>query len=108
MSMVFVTDIIPGVFMLFLFAEMAVMALPLKAVLGSEYTEENELSEQLVLKVSNASEVDWQRVDPRISDVVQVLPSLFTVMVPTFKPFTEVILKLAKIDDLQILQVSFG
>lgn len=39
-SMAFVTDIIPGVFMAFLFGQMQLLALPLKAYMGVESYDE--------------------------------------------------------------------
>jgi hypothetical protein len=104
-GMAFLTDVIPGIFMLFMFGQMQVMALPLRAYLGSTNYNPSTLIEQFVVKTGHA-EPDWNEIDARITDVIQIIPSLYTVIVPTFKAMTEILLKLSCQADIQILQIS--
>ena len=104
-SMAFLTDMIPGVAMGFFFAQMQVLALPLKGYMGSGTYDEDEIVEQLVLK-TGFDEPDWDTIDSRIDQIVQIVPRLFTAVVPTFKPMTEILLKLAEVPDLAVLQIS--
>jgi len=106
-SMAFMTDLIPGVFMAIFFAQLQLLAMPLKAYMGVESYDEvrDKLVEQVVIRCAN-TEPEWKKIDPRIQDVVMVLPQLYTAIIPTFKPFTEVLLKMARNRDIQILQIS--
>jgi hypothetical protein len=101
----FLTDIIPGIFMLFMFGQMQVMALPLRAYLGVANYDPSTLIEQLVVKTGH-TDVDWNKIDTRITDVIQVIPSLYTVIVPTFKAMTEILRKLSRQPGIQVLQIS--
>jgi len=111
-SMAMVTSMVPGVFMAAMFSQMHLAAVPCKFLFGEDNYDENDdhppLEEQIVLRTltPGQKEPDWASVDPRIIDVVQVVPGLFTLMVPTFKPFTEVLKALAKVEGIQVLQIS--
>jgi len=97
-STAFATDLVPGFVMSGIFAQLALLAAPLRMVLSESY-DESKLVEELVIAVSGdgpgVSVGQWQAVDPRIKDVRQVAPSIFAMLVPTFKGLTEVLGALA-------------
>jgi hypothetical protein len=108
-------DVVPGIIMAFYFGQLHVLGAPLRAMWGAgataeDYAKENTGDkaplEQLVV-TTGATVPDWRQVDDRISDIRQLLPELFTMMVPTFKPLTEVLLKLSQVQPgLEVLQIS--
>jgi hypothetical protein len=113
-SMALITSLVPGIFMAVMFGQMNLAGMPVKAVFGEQAGTTAEdmaemrgmpLEEQLVLK-TGSEEPRWSEIDPRIEDVVQVVPGLYTLIVPTFKPMGEILIKLAQEEELQLLQIS--
>lgn len=114
-----VTDLVPGIFMAFFFGQMALLALPLRMVLGGSYATGDSgsrrfgcrkgLVEQLVLLVpgANGKKIDWASIDSQITRPTQVIDGLYTIEVPTFKPLTTVLLRLADAIPLaEVLRIS--
>jgi hypothetical protein len=108
------TDAVPGLMMAFYFGQLHLLGAPLRALWGSgttaedyekEQTGDKAPFEQLVVRTGE-TEPDWRRLDRRIRDVVRLLPQLYTMMVPTFKPLTEVLLRLSELPELHVLQIS--
>jgi len=99
------TDIVPGVFMGILFGQLQLLALPLKALLGESYADPAQMVEQLVV-LTGEQEPDWLALDDRITEPVRLVPKLYTIEVPTFKPMTEILLKLSTDSSLRVLQIS--
>jgi FAD/FMN-containing dehydrogenase/SAM-dependent methyltransferase len=100
----FIIDAIPGVVMGFLFAQMQLLALPLKSSLGGAYNP-SELVEQLLVMVP--SKPSWAHIDKRIVPLTEFDQGLSVLQIPTFKPFTEVLTSIAiKCPTAIILQIS--
>jgi hypothetical protein len=106
-SNAFVVDAIPGVVMALLMGQLQLLALPLRAIGGETY-DDNEMVEELVVSVPKvaaahgAAAVDtaaWRAFDPRIRAVRHVAASLYVLTVPTFKPFSGVVLNIARARD---------
>jgi hypothetical protein len=108
LSAAFLVDFIPGVVMSLLFGQLASMALPLRAVLGDEYSPTMLASqfEELVVISNKTSAEDWNDVD---SDIIaeKLVDGLFILKVPSLGKFTDVIINLAlHSEDSKILTVS--
>lgn len=96
------------------FAQLWLLGAPLRAMWGSggsaddyarEYTGDKAPVEELLVRTSiGAPPPDWQAL--AACDVRQLQPDLFTVLVPTFKPLTQALLKLADRPDVEVLRVS--
>lgn len=112
--MALLTSLVPGLFMAVLFGQMRLAAMPVQGFFGeSDGMSAAEvasmrgvtLEEQVILKTGPV-EPDWTSIDPRIEGVVQVLPCLYTLSVPTYKGMGEVLLRFATHEELQVLQIS--
>ena len=108
LSNAFLTDIIPGIVMFFLFGQLQLLALPVKSVAGSEYANPELMIEQVVILLPRETQIDWKRIDDRIqAQCVSPKNGLYVLAVPTFKPLTEIILKIANYYPIaQILEIS--
>jgi hypothetical protein len=110
LSNAFLTDIIPGIVMFFLFGQLQLLALPVIAASGAEYSNPELMVEQLVVLLSNNDmKVNWFQLDSRIKEANQVSSDhgVHILVVPTFKPLTEIILKIArKFPEAQLLELS--
>ena len=133
MSYAFLTDVVPGIAMSILFGQLNLMAFPLRKALGDDYTEEERASitEELVVTISSAeAAVDWAAVgglaaliggggsggngsssgggnSNDILSVRQILPTLLILKVPSCKPFTRSLLRLAQyVPSSKILRCS--
>ena len=89
-SMAFVTSLVPGLIMTFFFAQMKLLATPLLSMPTSwgfaEGYDEAQAREQLVvLRPRDAPNVDWKKLDERITDIACPVQGLFIMKVPTFK-----------------------
>jgi hypothetical protein len=125
-GMAFATDMIPGVVMALLFAQLKLLALPLALRGGTGTYDEGSLVEQLVLtteaatmepsaaahgeteaSIETTEDRRWMSAHPGISHVVRVLPGLYTCRVPTFKGLTEVFRALSCVKpSVNVLSVS--
>lgn len=103
--------------MFFVFLQLQLMALPVLSVAGSEYTPSRMIEQIVILVPTNSPSsspsfrpkpVKWRTIDERIDAQSVVLEKgLYVLTVPTFKPFTEILLKIARsIPSSQILEVS--
>ncbi|KYQ88882.1 hypothetical protein DLAC_10691 [Tieghemostelium lacteum] len=100
----FITDLVPGFVMSLILGQMFLLALPLRKLLGDDY-DQTGLYEQLL--VLSPYQSKWSKIDSRITNVKSLGHGLFTFHIPTFKPFTEVLLNLARESPLTtILQIS--
>jgi hypothetical protein len=92
----FVTDAIPGVVMLLLFAQMAALAYPLRLALGEDNADVADgFVEELVFLAPSASGALLTAADARLRGARVVAEGVFVATVPTFKPLTEVLTNLA-------------
>ena len=107
-------DIVPGILMAFYFSQLHLLGAPLRAMWGSgttaedyakEHTGDKAPVEELLLR-TGPKEPDWAAIDARIFDVCRLLPELYTVAVPTFKPLTEILRKLSEFPELEVLSIS--
>jgi len=110
-TMGFVTSLVPGIIMAFMFGQIQLMAMPLLALpessgFGEGYDQEKMIEQLVVLRPTDAEEVDWHRIDERISNVRCPVKGLFIMSVPTFKPLTEVLMKLSLRKSMRVLEVS--
>lgn len=109
LSNAFLTDLVPGFVMFLLCGQLQLLALPVRSVCGDDYTPEL-LVEQLVVLVPTklGRRIDWTDIDDRISaHQVASGRGLYILTVPTFKPFTEILLKMAKrLPQSQVLEIS--
>jgi len=111
-SMAFATSLVPGVVMAMLFGQIQLLALPLLALPDSsgfgENYETSKTAEQLVVtRPADAADIDWRTIDERISNVRCPTKGLFTMSVPTFKPLTEILKKMAaQKTQLRVLEIS--
>ena len=101
----FVTDAVPMVVMGFLFAQMTLLAYPVKLIGGEDYNED-ALVEQLVLVVP--FNMKWEPYEKYIVGSPRSLTTgVWVVCVRTFKPLTEFLIKLANnVQTSVILQIS--
>ena len=100
--------------MAFYFSQLHLLGAPLRAMWGSgttaedyakEHTGDKAPVEELLLR-TGPKEPDWAAIDARIFDVCRLLPELYTVAVPTFKPLTEILRKLSEFPELEVLSIS--
>lgn len=109
LSNAFLTDLVPGVVMFLLCGQLQLLALPVRSVCGDDYTPEL-MVEQLVVLVPTKSggKLNWEELDERIS-AQQVVDDegLYVLTVPTFKPLTEILIKMAsRLPQSQVLEIS--
>ena len=123
-SMAFVTDLVPAIVMSALFAQLHLMAMPLRAALGGEgYLEDGadpeRFLEEIVLYARIKGEASLAAffrgaVDPRISEVKAVEPHLaagggqiIVLTVPPFKALGEILVALARaVPTARVLEIS--
>ncbi len=102
--------------MLFMFAQMQLMALPIKSIAGSEYVAE-KMVENIVVLIpldgnNNNAAIKWHSIDPRITAQQVISGSsttqgLYILTVPTFKPMTEILHGIArKLPLSRVLEIS--
>lgn len=108
LSTAFLTDLIPGVVMSILFGQLASLALPLRAVLGDEYSPDKMASqfEHLVVTSNKNSVEEWTEVG---ADIIaeKIVDGLFVLKVPSLGKFTDILITLAlDCEDTRILTVS--
>ena len=100
----FMIDAVPGIVMALLFGQMQLLALPVKASLGDSY-DPSKLVEQLLIMVPG--KFNWAHVDKRIVPLAEFDHGLSVLQVPTFKPFTEVLVNIAnEVPGAVLVQVS--
>lgn len=108
-------DIVPGLIMAFYFAQLSALGAPLRAMWGSgtsgedyarEFTGDRAPIEQLLLRCTGPRPPDWVALGVRITDVQPLLPELYTVCVPAFKPLTAAMVRLSKFNDVEVLRIS--
>lgn len=92
--------------MFFIFLQLQLLALPVKSVGGAEYTA--ELMVEQVVILAPKSNIKWRKIDDRIQGQQVVMDKgLFVLTIPTFKPFTEILLKIARVlPQSQVLEIS--
>lgn len=107
-SLAFVTDLIPGIVMSFLFGQLKILSIPLQMALPNDYSalDQTRLMEEILLhvplesvgnktKVNNWDEFFKANVDSRILKI-KVLPSSFIIVSsPPFKVMGEILKKVA-------------
>lgn len=110
-------DIVPGAVMAFYFAQLWLLGMPLRALWGSgtsmeayakEHTGDKAPIEQLLVRTTGSQPPDWRRAltGVTVHEVRAVLPELYTLTVPTFKPLTAALKKLAACPDVDVLCIS--
>lgn len=100
----FMIDAVPGIVMAILFGQMQLLALPVLASLGDTY-DPSKLVEQLL--VMAPGKFTWAHVDKRIVPLTEFEQGITVLQVPTFKPFTEVLINIANaVPAAILLQVS--
>jgi hypothetical protein len=100
----FFTDLIPGIVMGAVFAQMSLLAQPLCLALGQENHAGGEVEELLVAAPPG---FDFGSADGRLrGGARQVAAGLHVLRVPTFKPLTEVLLALAQAPGVALLLIS--
>ncbi|TEB18997.1 oxidoreductase [Perkinsus sp. BL_2016] len=104
-----IMDVIIGVVLTLLFAQLWVLAIPLRLLYGGENPSEGE-SSQLLVTVPSHSTVDWPRIDSRIqwqSLGTKNNSSLFLLTIPKHIPFTEILLKIShSVEHIQLIEIS--
>ena len=108
LSAAFLTDFIPGIVMTLLFGQLASMALPLRAVLGDEYSPSKLATqfENLVVVSKKKRVDDWSNVDAEIH-AEKIVEDLYMLKVPSLGKFTDVIINLAlESEDTKILTIT--
>ena len=108
-SAAFFVDLVPGIAMAALFAQLNTMAFPCRLALGDEYSEEElaGMVEELVVTTSPKIQVDWAQLMSSDVAVQQVAPGLHVLTVPSVKPFTVALMHLAEgVPSAKILRCS--
>lgn len=88
----FVTDVVPALVMGVIGAQLAALAAPLRWALGDENWDSNEVEELILAAPPNTK---WGAVDARIRDPRSPTPGVWVMTVPTFKPLTDVLIRVA-------------
>ncbi|CAE7687298.1 unnamed protein product, partial [Symbiodinium pilosum] len=104
-SMAFVTSLVPGIIMALFFAQIKLLARPLLSIpsswgFGESYDEAQAVEQLVVLRPRDAPEVDWKKLDERITDIACPVAGLFTMKVPTFKVLTDICKIFAKDENM--------
>ncbi|GAM26439.1 hypothetical protein SAMD00019534_096140 [Acytostelium subglobosum LB1] len=100
----FLIDLVPGIVMSVILGQMALLALPLRKMLGDTY-DDSQMYESIV--VLAPSSVQWQTIDERIIPIKSLDHGVHVLRVPTFKPFSEILQTIAKnAPAVTILQIS--
>ncbi|EFC40861.1 FAD linked oxidase [Naegleria gruberi] len=97
MSSAFFTDLIPGVAMTVLMGQMQALAIPLKMGLGETASKEvvSGQVETILITLVDDNPMTFVSIDDRII-FETIVPGLFQITVPTYKPFSDIIMKLAR------------
>ncbi len=83
---------------------MALLAYPVQLVNGGSY-DQSTLVEQLVIAAPR--QMNWREFDSRITQVCEAVGGLWVLSVPTFKPFTQLLVKMAReLPVATVLQIS--
>jgi len=99
-----VTDLLPGIAMTAMFAQLALLAWPLRLALGDE-NPTGLYVEQLLMAAPTG--VDFRALDGRILAAREVAPGIYVLDAPTFKPLTLVLQRVASaLPAAVVLQVS--
>ena len=128
LSGAFVTSFVPGITMLLLYAQLALLAYPVQMGLASYYSSDGDYSlqtkatqiEKLIVAGSEDRTVSqWKNIDERIH-VTLIVPGLYEVTVPSLgymspvlermaSQFTDVtILRISNHDEIQVRVVVYG
>jgi len=99
----FFTDLVPGLVMSVIFAQLSALAQPCCLALGSTNNEACFVEELVAMA---PHDFDWGAVDSAIQVVRRVGESLWVLRVPTFKPLTRVLSSLAGHACVELLLVS--
>jgi hypothetical protein len=105
-SMAFLTDAIPGVVMTGLFAQLQLLAMPLlqaQPAAGYDGFDQSRLMEDIVIQAYTG--FDWGAVSEEIKAEV-IVPGLYLLHVPTFKPLTKVLIDIAAVPSAVIFDIS--
>jgi len=108
LSTAFLTDFIPGVVMSLLFGQLGALALPIRAVLGDEYSPEMQASqfETLIVTSNERTDQDWKNIDSSIT-AESLVKGLYKLKVPGLGSFTDTIVNLAlECVDARILTIT--
>jgi len=107
MSMAFATDIIPGMVMAGLFAQLQLLAMPLLSIQpadGYDGHDQSRLMEDVIVQARR--DVDWKKIDDRIN-ARTIVPGLFLLHTPTFKGLGEVLQTIAtKVPSARLIEIS--
>jgi hypothetical protein len=92
-TMGFVTSLVPGVIMALFFGQIQALALPLLSMpensgFGESYDTSKMVEQLVVMRPADAKDLDWHKIDERISNVRCPTKGLYIMSVPTFKPLT--------------------
>ena len=99
----FLTDFIPGLVMAAVFGQMSLLAQPLCLALGAENHVSSEV-EELVLTAPR--DFDFAACEERLRGAREVAAGLWLARVPTFKPLTEILMRLALHRSVSLVLIS--
>eukprot|EP00927_Polykrikos_kofoidii_P039712 TRINITY_DN34044_c0_g1_i1.p1 TRINITY_DN34044_c0_g1~~TRINITY_DN34044_c0_g1_i1.p1 ORF type:complete len:1636 (-),score=267.52 TRINITY_DN34044_c0_g1_i1:22-4929(-) len=121
----FMTSLVPGIVMGFGFASLQALSQPIKFAFGESYEGKSSLTEELVVLLEDAAQLNvgdavgsahvWKSlIDTRIAAEPGLLNStaskdaaLWILTVPTFKPLTEILKKVARrLTSARVLEIS--
>ena len=112
----FLTSFIPGIVMSILFGQMMLFAEPIKLALPSQYTPQGTYSKKLlqtqkekliVIGSKKRLPKEWGKVDENIGAVINLVPGLSVITVPSLGFLTPTLRKIAlSFPDVQILKIS--
>ena len=93
-SWAFFTDFVPGIVMSFIFGQLGLLALPIRAVLGDEYSEESMASqyEEAIL----VSRDGWEDLENSDIHATKIVDGLYMMKIPSLGNFTDAILTIAQ------------
>ena len=93
-SWAFFTDFVPGIVMSAIFGQLDLLALPIRAVLGDEYSEESVASQyEDAILVSNNS---WEDLENSNIVATKIVDGLYMLKIPSLGNFTDAILTIAQ------------
>jgi hypothetical protein len=103
-SSAFITDLVPGIAMFVGFLQMSALAYPLRLFCGESY-ENQEIFEKVL--ISTPQTVNWSVFGQHIISRREILPGLWELIIPSFKPFTNSLIQIARLlPTSTILQIS--
>lgn len=104
-----IMDVIIGFVLTSLFAQLWLLAIPLRLLYGGENPSEGE-HQQLLVTVPRRNNVDWSRIDARIqwrSLGTKSDRDLQLLTIPKHLPFTEILLKINDlVEGIQLVEIS--